>query len=219
MVATFLTGEKYKTECRLGGKLVGVRYFHRTSEIEQEFPLKNGVRHGTVYLSHSPGELISAEPYRNGRQHGTAKEYSNNGALIGTYSMKHGTGIDLWRSHDPETGYVSLSEARYIRDGKWHGFEWWINEDQKMVRHERHFRHDQLQGIAAMVECARPHERRVSKVLGEWRAHDQAALRACESDPDLPLFREKDNRPQRTFPGEIQAQLAKRPTPASRRTS
>jgi hypothetical protein len=36
--------------------------------------------------------------------------------------MQHGTGIDLWRNcHDR---FVYLSEARYVRDGKWHGFDW-----------------------------------------------------------------------------------------------
>ncbi len=48
--------------------------------------------------------------------------------------MHHGTGVDLWRQKKNwGNGCTYLSEARYIKDGKWHGFEWWLNEDQKSV--------------------------------------------------------------------------------------
>ena len=42
VVATFITGpQKYRTNCTLNGKLVGVRYFHETGELSAERPLKN----------------------------------------------------------------------------------------------------------------------------------------------------------------------------------
>jgi hypothetical protein len=88
--------------------------------------------------SMSQGELLSAEPYFNGLPHGIAKQFDN-GKLIGTYTMKHGTGLDLWRGV-AEDGTIRLHEARYKKDGRWHGFEWWLNhEDQESCWQECHY--------------------------------------------------------------------------------
>src|SRR5882757_9650587 len=122
VTATFLTSpQKYKVECILNGTVVGIRHFHETGELEDEWPLKNGVVHGIAYRSDIPGKLLSAEPYSNGIPHGTAKQWSKDGKLMGTYTMRHGTGIDLWWCDCTESGFPYLSEARYIKDGKWHG--------------------------------------------------------------------------------------------------
>ena len=61
--------------------------------------------------------------------------------------MKRGTGLDLWWQEGYESGRAYLAEARYVKDGKWHGFDWWLNEDQKSVWQERHFQSDQQHGI------------------------------------------------------------------------
>src|SRR2546426_10893870 len=149
VTATFVTSpQKYKVDCLLNGKLVGIRWFHETGEVAYECPLKNGVIHGIEYHSDIPGKLLSAEPYTNGLPHGTARQWSQDGSkLMGSYTMRHGTGIDLWRCERSENGFPYLSEARYVKDGKWHGFEWWLNEDQKSVWQERHFRNNQMHGI------------------------------------------------------------------------
>ena len=148
VTATWITGpRKYKTECILGGKIVGIRLFHETGELAYECPLKNGLKHGIEYRSDVPGMLLSAEPHSKGLPHGTARQWSNDGKLLGTYTMNHGTGYDLWWCDNLENGSPYLSEARYVKDGKWHGFEWWVNEDQKSVRQERHFREGSLHGI------------------------------------------------------------------------
>jgi hypothetical protein len=60
--------------------------------------------------------------------------------------MRRGTGVDLWWCEHPENGSF-LSEVRYVKDVKRNGFEWWLNENQKSVWEERHFRNDQLHGI------------------------------------------------------------------------
>jgi antitoxin component YwqK of YwqJK toxin-antitoxin module len=126
VVATFVSGpQKYMARCTLNGKLVGVRFFHETGELEHERPLRNGERHGIEYRSDVSGKLLSAEPYYNGLPHGVARQWSHGGKLLGTYTMNHGTGIDLWwQEHG---GRAHLSEARYVKNGKWHGFERWLD--------------------------------------------------------------------------------------------
>ncbi len=210
MVATYVTGpQKYMTRCTLNGELVGVRYFHETGDLSEEIPLRNGVRHGIQYNSLVPGKLLSTEPYFNGLPHGTARQWSNDGKLIGTYTMKYGTGLDLWRQeHD---GFIHLAEARYVKEGKWHGFEWWLSEDQKSISSENHFWNGQPHGIerswnwGGRLRRGYPrywvHDRRVTK---------RQYLRARAKDPTLPPFREKDNRPQRKFPPEVAAHCRQR---------
>jgi hypothetical protein len=62
--------------------------------------------------------------------------------------MKHGTGLDLWRVKDNwGHGRVFLSEARYLKEGNFHGFEWWLNEDQKSVHDEHHFWENLQHGV------------------------------------------------------------------------
>ncbi len=131
----------------MNGKVVGIRHFHETGELENECPLRNGLIHGITYRSDVPGELLSAAPYSNGLPHGTAKQWSSDGKLIGTYRMTHGTGVDLWWNPCFENGLSYLSEARYFKDGNPHGFEWWLNQDQRSVSSERHFQNGELHGI------------------------------------------------------------------------
>ncbi len=96
VTATFEASQQKRiAEYILNGKLVGVRHFHETGELKYENPLRNGLLHGIVYRSDIPGKLLSAEPYFKGFPHGTASQWSDEGKLIGTYTMKQGTGIDL----------------------------------------------------------------------------------------------------------------------------
>ena len=210
VVATLLTGpQRYKTEYRLNGKVVGVRYFHPTGELESEYPLKNDRTHGVMYRADIPGKILSAAPYFDGLMHGTAKQWSHDGKLIGTYTMVHGTGIDLWRSDPDGSGVPRLSEARYLKDGKWHGFEWWLAHDQKRVWQECHFQSNLNHGIERSWNTEGRLRRGYPRY---WVKNVQISkrqyLRACAKDPTLPRFREKDNRPQRKSPAEVAAHLA-----------
>ncbi len=148
ILATYIAGpQKYKSEYRLGRKVVGVRYFENSGALQSEVPLKDGKRLGTVYFFEQ-GAVVWSEPHSNGFAHGTARQWSESGDLIGTYNMKRGTGLDLWRCERiGETGSIYLSEARYLKDGMYHGFEWWLNEDQRSVHNECHFWRDHKHGI------------------------------------------------------------------------
>jgi hypothetical protein len=177
VVATFINSpRKYRAEYILHGEVVGIRQFHETGDQEYERPLRNGVTHGIEYRSDVPGKLLSAEPYSNGLPHGIARQWSDEGRLIGTYSMKHGTGLDLWWCQHGENGSPYLSEARCLKGGKWDGFEWWLNPGRKSVWEERHFRENQDAWHRAIVESERRSTAGLSEVLGRQSACFQAAI-------------------------------------------
>jgi hypothetical protein len=203
IVATFVNSpRKYKAEYVLRGKVVGIRFFHDTGDLEYECPLRNGVAHGIQYRSDEPGKLLSSEPYFNGLPHGVARQWSDDGKLIGTYTMKHGTGLDLWWCGSGECSY--LTEARYVKDGKWHGFEWWLNSDQKSVWEESHFREDQLHGVQRSWNRKGSLRRGYPRYwINGRRVTKRRYLHECSKDPSLPPFRDADNRPERNFPPEV----------------
>ena len=209
VLATHLQGpQKYKAEYRVNGKVVGVRQFDRSGQLELERPMRNGLLHGTLY-SCDDGVVTFAEPYRAGLAHGTARQWSDDGELIGTYTMKHGTGLDLWRQKTNwGTGLVFLAEARFIKEGKWHGFEWWLNEDQKSVHDEHHFWANLQHGIQRSWNSKGRLRRGYPRY---WVNNEQVTkrkyLRACAKDPSLPPFRKSDNRPNRKFPSEVLAAI------------
>jgi hypothetical protein len=106
------------TEYFVGGERVGLRYFHEDGSIAAEYTFRGDRKHGWTY-HFDFGELSSAEPFENGRPHGTAFQFGEGGCVIGTYTLDHGTGIDLWRQE--HEGKVTLSEAHQMKDGLAHG--------------------------------------------------------------------------------------------------
>jgi hypothetical protein len=205
VLATHQAGpQKYKAEYLLNGEIVGARQFDEDGLLAFERPMKNGVTHGTLY-DIDDGIVTFAEPYRRGLAHGITKQWSHDGELIGTYTMKHGTGLDLWHAKDNwGKGRVYLSEARYIKEGKWHGFEWWLDEDQKSVHSEHHFWENLQHGIQREWNNQRRLRRGFPRYwVNNERVTKREYLRACAKDPNLPPFRESDNRPRRKFPADV----------------
>lgn len=197
------SGKKKRAEYRVGRKVVGVRFFFESGEPELEYGMKDGKRHGIEYDWLDPGMLVSAEPFVDGLQHGTAKQWDWAGRLIGTYRMVRGTGIDLWRGRR-EDGTVYLSEMMHCKGGLRHGFQWFIEEDQRSVCVERHWREGQLHGIERMWNRAGRLRRGFPKyhVAGEVVSKRQY-LKTSAIDQTLPSFRLQENEPARTFPPEI----------------
>jgi len=200
--------QKYKAEYLLDGEIVGVRQFDEDGQLEFERPMKNGVIHGTQY-GIDDGVVTSAEPFRNGLAHGTAKQWSQDGELIGTYTMKHGTGLDLWHAREHwGCGRVYLAEARYVNEGKWHGFEWWPDEDQKSVHSEHHFWENLQHGIQREWNSQRRLKRGFPRYwVNNKQVKKREYLRACAKDSNLPPFHKSDNRPHRRFPPEVLAAM------------
>ena len=154
-----------------------------------------------------PDQLTSAEPFHEGLPHGVAKQFSANGRVIGTYTMVHGTGIDLWRG-EREDGSIYLAEVLYLRDGRRQGFEWWINDDQKTVYEERHWDEGLLHGIwREWNEAGRLRKGFPKYHLKGEQVTKRVYLKACAHDSTLPAFRIQDNRPARAFPREIRRKL------------
>lgn len=208
ILATHVSGpRKYKAEYRLDGEVAGIRYFGEAGELQSEIPLKNGRTHGILYYF-DQGLVTFSEPYSNGLAHGTAKQWSDEGKLIGTYTMRHGTGLDLWRCRrNCGTGSIYLSEARYLKGGMFHGFEWWLNEDPRSVHHETHFWKGQKHGI----ERDWNGEGRLRRGYPKYWVRGQQVtkrqyVRECLRDSALPPFREADNLPRRRLPPEVTRQ-------------
>ena len=210
------TGKKKTAEFAIDGKIVGYRFFDEEGNLALERPLKdNGIDGTQYYFGSVEGRLVVtfAEPYRNGLAHGVVRQWAEDGTPIGTHSMKCGTGIDLWRHRVMECsvevcrlkGYY-LHEARYIKGGKWHGFEWWLNEDGKGVHEENHFHEDLQHGIERQWNHAGKLSRGYPRYwVRNERVTKRQYLRACAKDSSLPPFRADDNRPEREFPPEVAA--------------
>jgi len=206
-------GNLQTVEYVLDGEVVGIRRFIQDGTMGSETPLKDGLVHGTMYyFDDIPDGVLKvtfAEPYRNGLAHGTAKQWSEDGKLIGTYTMKHGTGVDLWRhkSFLPGSAYI-VHEARHIKDGKWHGFEWWLEEDQKSVHQEAHFWENLQHGIRREWNSNGRLRRGYPQYwVNNERVSKRQYLSDCTKDPNLPPFREADNLPKRKFPPEVRAAI------------
>ncbi|MDI1475132.1 hypothetical protein [Polyangium sp. y55x31] len=195
-------GAKQRAEYLVGDEVVGERHFFETGEPCSEKPLRRGKTHGTEYDWYEPGVLTFAEPHVDGLPHGTARQWIN-GKLVGTYKMVRGTGIDLWWQLRSD-GTRHLSEARYLRDGHREGFEWWIEEDERRVYEESHFRKGLLHGIERQWNRKERLRRGYPKYwVNGKQVSKRAYLAACKRDPTLPPFREEDNAPERQFPPEI----------------
>src|SRR4051812_26493754 len=214
VVARYPSGATKRAEYRVDGKLVGRRAFHESGELEAEWPERDGRAHGVQQRWDSPGELTSTAPYRHGREHGVARQWRH-GKLIGSYRMVHGTGIDLWWGAYGD-GPAMLTEARYCRDGDRHGFEWWINDDQRSVYEEAHFWNGAAHGIERKWNADGRLRRGFPKYwVNGVQTTKRGYLAAAQRDATLPAFRLRDNASRRVFPPEVAAELG----PARRRRS
>lgn len=205
LLTTHPEGQKCQVEYVLGGKVVGVRYFLREGTPEIEYGLQGGRLHGMRY-DFMGGHLLSAEPYVNGLVHGVARQWSQEGRLLGAYRMNQGTGIDLWRSQRGD-GSPYLAEVHYIKRGRPHGFEWWINENQSTVHWERLWRQGQPHGIERQWTGRRLERGYPRFHLRGKRVSKVEYLKACVKDKSLPRYRQEDDCPERRFPPEIRRKL------------
>ena len=112
----------------LDGVKVGSRFFDKDGSLIVETPIKNGMKHRMEYSWDDDSSLSLAEPYHKGLVHGTAQQWDPTGALMGTYTLTHGTGYDIWRHTDWDGGFF-VAEIHPMKDGLPHGFEWWLNKD------------------------------------------------------------------------------------------
>ncbi|MCI0413875.1 hypothetical protein L0222_13880 [bacterium] len=187
-------------------KKVGVRFFSEDGLMELEYGVKNRKMHGG-FFEWIGGKLIFIEFYKNGRSHGIAKQWSSvNGKLIGSFEMKKGNGIDLWWHDWP--GRCHLSELCYLKNGRPHGLEWWLNHNEKSVLSERHWHNGKWHGIHRLWEFSG----RLTKGYPKYYIRNRQVskteyVNACQRDSTLPRYRKEDDRWKRVFPTEIKRHL------------
>jgi hypothetical protein len=208
ILSRFPSGEKLHAEYLVDDAVVGIRHFHESGEPSFEVPLRRGRLSGVQYRWDSPGVLLSSEPYLDGRAHGIARQW-HDGELVGSYEMVHGTGLDLWWGQEPSGGRY-LAEARTFRDGRYEGFEWWLEVDQRSVYEERHFHDGALHGIERRWGSKGSLQKGYPKYwVNGTQVMKRLYLRACKVDATLPPFRESDHLPERRFPAEIDRALGR----------
>ena len=191
-------------ECVFDGQVVGQRVYDKNGNLRTETPLKNGQKHGREYVWNEDGTLESAEPYFEGKLHGLARQYGRNRKVIGTYRCVHGTGFDIWRGERTD-GSIFISEIHSLQDGLPHGYEWWLNPDQRSVWQELHWHQGKLHGIERMWNDKGRLHREYPKYWIQGQAvNKRVYVRAVKRDETLPAFRESDNHPHRKFPREIE---------------
>ena len=201
------------TECVVHGRVVGRRVYNETGRIVRETSLKDGKKHGNEIEWTDDGTLLSVEPYFEGQIHGLAKQYGRRGKVIGTYRFVHGTGYDIWRWEWWE-GFAPVSEIHSMQDGSPHGYEWWLDPDQRGVHHELHWWEGKYHGIERIWNQRKKLRRGYPKYWIHGKAVSKRQyLKAAKTDKTLPRYRVKNNSPRRLFPPVIQKVLL-RPTAA-----
>lgn len=185
--------------CLLNGEVVGQRAYSEEGQLVSETPLKNGNKHGREFQWDDDGTLSLIEPYANGKIHGTAKQYGRRGSVIGSYTLRHGTGYDIWRD-ESDDGTVTISEIHTLKDGLPHGYEWRLKNTQT-AWHEVHWHEGEYHGIERQWNAANKLRRGFPRYwISGVRVNKEKYLRASKKDPTLPPFRLKDNSPRRKFP-------------------
>ena len=202
-VAETVDGFSRKVELRIEGMIAGERFYELNTKQEEylalEQPLKNGKVHGRMYMWDSEGQLEFVEPYEDGLIHGSAYQFFK-GRLIGSYHFEMGSGCDLWWAVSNDDIRITLTEARFLVDGLRHGYEWLLNEDERSVYQESHFRDGLEHGIIRewneLKMCEGFPKFYLEGLEVPFKDYEQAAA----SDSTLPKYRAADDKPARTFP-------------------
>jgi hypothetical protein len=207
VIARYDSGAPKQIDYAVAGKIIARRWVAENDENSYiESQIKNGKEHG-LKIFVDDGEVNNIEPYLEGLPHGTAEQWCE-GELIGTYEMVHGTGIDLWRAKG-EDGSTPLQEVHYMKDGKPHGFEWWIDFGQRTVNWERHWYDGEFHGIERKWNTGGKMCLGYPRYYVRGKKVDKRKyLRISSRDTTLPVFRQSDNRPERDFPEEIKEVLS-----------
>jgi antitoxin component YwqK of YwqJK toxin-antitoxin module len=206
--ASFDCGAKKSASYFLSGKKVGYRQWNERGELEFEYGIKDGKKHGREYCFFENGQPYEVTPYCNGRIHGTGKQWSDEGKVVITYKLINGTGLDLWCGHQND----SLSEEHYYpKDGE-SGYHRLWHYDEKYIRQEYHFSDGRgYHGIwREWNEKGKMRRGFPQYYVNDRRVTKRQYLKASEMDESLPPYRPAEDRPYRKLPPEYLAQRKKR---------
>src|SRR5207245_1444844 len=59
-----------------GGRIVAYRQWRDTGQVELEYALRDGVKHGKEYHFYADGRLRAEESYYRGKRHGVGRQWS-----------------------------------------------------------------------------------------------------------------------------------------------
>ena len=191
----------------LGRTHVGQRVYGKDGLLEHECAYRNGKKHGWEYDWSKDGRLSWAIPFHDGREHGTAFVWGESGALLGSYTMDHGTGIDFWWMELEGKG--QLTEARVAVDNLMDGYEYWFAwGEPSALRKEKWWSEGCLHGIEREWNNRGGLRRGFPNYWIHGTEVDKRHyLRAEKGDATLRPFRIEDNQPFRVFPPEVAAHL------------
>ncbi len=192
---TWEDGSKKTASYWVAGQQVGYRQWENDGQLHLEYGMLDGQKHGPFRTWHENGQPHEETYYHEGKEHGTARQFDDTGLLIGSYTMVHGTGIDLWYDRPGV-----LAEERYLEDGQRHGYERWWNEDNTSVWEESHYQRGIEHGVFRRWNAGGRLCRGYPQyfVAGQ-RVKRQQYARAQASDPSLPPYDEGENQANRTL--------------------
>jgi hypothetical protein len=196
------------TECLLNGVRVGQRVYNQQGVMVLESPMKGVLKHGWEFTWDEDGKLLLVEPYVNGEIHGTAKQYGQQGHVIGTYTLIHGTGFDVWRQENKDQT-VFVSEIHSLKDGVPHGYEWHLASSQGDLWYERAWYMGKLHGIERSWNSRGGLRRGCPRFyILDQTVSRQKYLKLARSNQALPAYREEEDLPYRVFPPEIRGLMS-----------
>jgi antitoxin component YwqK of YwqJK toxin-antitoxin module len=195
VVKRHTSGLKHVALYHLNRKLVGHRSWDDEGNISIEYAIRNNKQHGPFRDYHSNGVVCWATRFVDGKEHGISRQYDWDGSVIGSYRMRHGTGVDLWYRSRGE-----LSEERYVRDGKWNGYErWWWSHHR--VSDETHFKDNLEHGIKRSWNSrGRLCRGYPQYFINGLKVTKRTYVRASKLDASLPVYRKEEDNPRRTPP-------------------
>jgi hypothetical protein len=92
------------------------RLYYRNGQLRFEHTELGGERHGRSRSWHYNGQIAEEAFYRHGKMHGTCRQWDEHGRLLGSFSVKHGTGKHrYWH----QNGLLKLEMD--LLSGKFHG--------------------------------------------------------------------------------------------------
>jgi hypothetical protein len=203
VVLCFADGSPRKIDYYLGEERVGERHYYENGTLNYEQSYSQGQMHGwQYYFECGSGQLMWAEPWEQGLIHGTSRQWDRTGRLVGTYTLEHGTGTDLWWQYRQD-GSAYLAEVHPFVDGSPHGIEWWLNEKGDLTQEtcwDKGGRHGIERHWNGEYGLRRGYPR---YYVDDLRVTKSQYLRAAALDQTLLPFRADDNRPKRVWPDFI----------------
>lgn len=199
---TWETGAKKSAFYYLDDQRIGYRSWTAEGRIDMEYGINDGKQHGSFRTWYENGQLCEVSFYEQGKEHGIARQYDETGRLLGSYTMEHGTGIDLW--------FIApgvITEERHYQDGVRHGYERWWTGDNQTISQESHFWHGLEHGIfREWNEAGRLRRGYPRYFVAGQRVSKQHYDRARRTDPSLPPLIASENAPRRQLPEVLRKQ-------------